>query len=162
MRKLPQGIQIMDPRLDSSDAMLAFISPLRRGRWRSTDLSMDASSTFCAGVFRVDTSLDSRVGLWHEVERRSGRDEFFSFFALLKLPNNSMCVLHHPPAHVPLIDGFSFFRVLHEMRNAGKAQRQFRVVKVLLALEVDLEVFPFNGVQFFIEPDYAVVPVRGL
>src|SRR5947209_5876096 len=104
MRKLPPGIQIMDPRFDLSDAMLAFTSPLRRARWL---LSMDAASTFCAGVSCVDTSLDSRVGLWHVVERRSARDELFSFFAFLKLPNNSARVLHHPPAHVPLVDGLS-------------------------------------------------------
>src|SRR5262245_56887477 len=162
MRKLPPGIQIMDPRFDLSDATLAFTSPLRRGRRFSANLSMDASSTFCARALCMDTSLDPRVGLRHEIERRSARDELFSFFAFLKFPNNSARVLHHPPTHVPLVDGLAFFRVLHKMRNAGKAQRQFRVVKVLLALEVDLEVLPFDGVQFFIEPDYAGVSVRGL
>jgi hypothetical protein len=55
-------------------------------------------------------------------------------------------VLHHPPAYVTLIDRFSFLRVLHEVRDACKAQRQFRVMKVLLTLEVDLEILPFDGV----------------
>src|SRR5271166_5767611 len=49
--------------------------------------------------------LASRVGARHEVERRSRRDELLSFLALLKLPDNTMRVLHHPPAHVPLVDG---------------------------------------------------------
>src|SRR5215510_3177189 len=162
MRKLPPGIQIMDPGFDLSDATLAFTSPLRRGRRFSANLSMDASSTFCARALCTDTSLISRVGLRHEIERRSARDEFFSFFAFLELPNNSARMLHHPPAPVPLVDGLSFFRVLHEVRNAGKTQRQFRVVKVLLALEVDLEVFPFDRVQFFVQPDHAGISVRGL
>src|SRR5215467_8023373 len=159
MRKLPPGIQIMDPRFDLSDATLAFMSQLRRGRRLSSNLSMDASSTFSAHRLCMDTSLDSRVGLRHEIQRRSARDEVFSFFTFLKFPNDSARMLHHPPTHVPLVDGLSFFRVLHKMRNAGKAQRQFRVVKVLLPLEVDLEVFPFDGVQFFVEPDYASVSV---
>jgi len=68
-------------------------------------------------------------------------------------------MLHYPPSHVPLVNRLSFFRVLHKMRNTGEAQRQFRIVKVLLALEVDLEVFPFDGVQFFVEPDDASVSV---
>src|SRR5258708_12246883 len=71
-------------------------------------------------------------------------------------------MLHHPPAHVPLVDRFSFFRVLHEVGNAGKYQRQFRIVNVLLTLEVDLEVFPFDGMQFFVKPDDAGIAVRGL
>src|SRR6516225_10869077 len=104
MRKLPPGIQIMDPRFDLSDATLAFMSQLRRG-----NLSIHASSTFRARALCMDTSLDSRVGLRHEIERRSARDEVFSFFTFLKFPNNSARMLHHPPTHVPLVDGLSFF-----------------------------------------------------
>src|SRR5256885_1561920 len=115
MRKLPPGTQIMDARFDLSDAILVFASPLRRECRLSTNLSIDASSASCAGRFCVGTSLDSRVGLRHEVERRSGRDEIFSFFAFLELPNNSVRMLHHPPTHVPLVDGLSFFRVLLEV-----------------------------------------------
>jgi hypothetical protein len=49
-------------------------------------------------------------------------------------------VLHHPPAHVLLVDGLALFRVVLEVRDAREAQRQLRVMEVLLALEVDLEV----------------------
>src|SRR6516162_64927 len=159
MRKLPPGIQIMDPPVRSirRNARLHVATTQRTSI--SANLSIHASSTFRARALCMDTSLDSRVGLRHEIERRSARDEVFSFFTFLKFPNNSARMLHHPPTHVPLVDGLSFFRVLHKMRNAGKAQRQFRVVKVLLPLEVDLEVFPFDGVQFFVEPDYASVSV---
>src|SRR6266852_6330087 len=116
---------------------------------------MAASSAACALAFCADMSLGGRSGSWDEIDRRSGRDELFFLGAVLELPNDPLRVLHHPPAHVPLVDGLSFFRVLHEVRNAGKAQRQLRVVKVLLAFEVDLEVFPFDGMQLVLEPDHA-------
>src|SRR6266481_8221400 len=141
MRKLPPGIQIMASRLDN--AVLVFPSRSR-----------------CALMLSADRGSSPRVRPRHEIERRSGRDKLFSLFAFLELSNDSMRMLHHPPAHVSLVDGFAFFRVLLEVRNAGKTQRQFRVVKVLLALEVDLEVLPFDRVKFFIEPDHAVIAVR--
>src|SRR5262249_2676958 len=100
-------------------------SPLRKGR------SLSGEGAACAG-----TTSSSRVGLRHIVERRSRRDELFLLGALLELPDNSLRVLHHPPAHIALADGLSFLRVLHQVRDPGKAERQFRVVKVLLALEV--------------------------
>ena len=68
-------------------------------------------------------SLGSRIGFRHEIQRRSARDELFSFFAFLELPHNAARMLHYPPAHVPLVDRFSFFWVLHEVGNAGKTQR---------------------------------------
>src|ERR1700730_8146428 len=143
MRKLPPGIQIMASRLDNA----VLVSP-----WRSR----------CAPMLSADRALSPRVRPRHEIERRSGRDELFSLFAFLELPDDAVRVLHHPPAHIALVHGFAFFRVLLEVRNAGKAERQFRVVEVLLALEVDLEVLPFDRVQLFVEPDHAGIPVRGL
>src|SRR6266851_8971502 len=122
---------------------------------------MAASSAACAPAFCADMSLGGCSGSWDEIDRRSGRDELFFLGAVLELPNDSLRVLHHPPAHVPLANGFSFFRVLHEVRNAGKAQRQLRVVKVLLALEIDLEVFPFDGMQLVLEPDHAGFAIGG-
>src|SRR4029450_5578694 len=108
------------------------------------------------------SSRSPRVGPRHEVERRSGRYEFFFLFAFLELPNDPVRVLHHPPAHVALVHGFAFFWIFHEVSDASKAQWQFRGGEVLLAFEVDLEILPFDGVQFFVEPDHAGVPVRGL
>src|SRR6516165_1108201 len=143
MRKLPPGIQSMASRLDN--AVLVFLSRSR-----------------CALMLSADRILSPRVRPRHEIERRSGRDKLFSLFAFLELSNDSMRMLHHPPAHVSLVDGFAFFRVLLEVRNAGKTERQFRVVEVLLALEVDLEVLPFDRVQLFVEPDHARVAVRAL
>src|SRR5262249_45423109 len=151
MRKLPPGIQIMESRLDN--AVLGLISPPDRARRLSTTLSLKILPTFC--VLAGGASLGPRVRPRHEVEWRSCRDELFFLFAFLELPNDSVRVLHHPPAHVALVHGLAFFRVLHEMGDAGKAKGQFRVVEVLLTLEVDLEVLPFDGVQLLVEPDHA-------
>src|SRR6516165_9694696 len=143
MRKLPPGIRIMASRL--GNAVPVFLSPSR-----------------CALMLSANRASSPRVRPRYEIERRSRRDELFLLFAFLELPNDSVRVLHHPPAHVALVHGLAFFRVLHEMGDAGKAERQFRVVEVLLALEVDLEVLPFDCVQLFVEPDHARVAVRSL
>src|SRR5258708_14779848 len=142
MRKLPPGIQSMASRFDN--AVLVFLSRSR-----------------CALMLSADRGSSPRVRPRYEIERRSGRDKLFSLFAFLELSNDSMRMLHHPPAHVSLVDGFAFFRVLLEVRNAGKTQRQFRVVTVLLSLEVHLEYLPFDRVQFLVEPDHARVALRG-
>src|SRR5260370_10422391 len=141
MRKLPPGIQSMASRFDN--AVLVFLSRSR-----------------CALMLSADRGSSPRVRPRYEIERRSGRDKLFSLFSFLELSNDSMRMLHHPPAHVSLVDGFAFFLVLLDARNAGKAQRQVRVVKVLLALEVELDVLPFDPGQFLVAPDHARVAVR--
>src|SRR5260370_16888174 len=117
------------------------------------------SRSRCALMLSADRGSSPRVRPRHELERRSGRDKLFSLFAFLELSNDSMRMLHHPPAHVALVHGFAFFRVLLEVRNAGKTERQFRVVEVLLALEVDLEVLPFDLLQPSFHPDHPPAPV---
>src|SRR5712671_331423 len=160
MRKLPPGIWIMDPRLDCPGAMTCFRSLLLAGPSLSTMFLRNAPPTSGASAFSASKGLSSRIRFWYEVEWRSGRDEFLPLFAFLEVPDDTVCMLHHPPAHIALVHGFAFLRILLEVRNAGETQRQFRVVKVLLALEVDLEVLPFDRVKFFIEPDHAVIAVR--
>ena len=66
------------------------------------------------------------------------------------LLHDALGVLHYPPAHITLVDRLSFLRVFLQMGNAREPKRQFRIVEMLLALEVDLEVFPFDGVQFIL------------
>src|SRR5262249_20466391 len=129
---------------------------------RSSVYRMQRSPWHCRRPCATPPSLGSRVGFRHEIQRRSARDELFSFFAFLELPDNAVRMLHHPPAHVALVDRLSFFRILHKVRNAGEAQWEFRIVEVLLAFEVDLEVFPFHGVQLFVQPYHAGVPIRAL
>src|SRR5260370_42323805 len=104
MRKGPPGTQTMDPLFDSSLAMLAFAPPLR----------MRGPLLFCQA-----TSLGSRVWPRHKIRRRSARDELLSFFAFLELPHNAARMLHHPPAHGPLVDRCSVFWSLHEGGHAG-------------------------------------------
>src|SRR5260370_3349194 len=116
MRNLPPGIQIMASRLDN--AVLVFLSRSR-----------------CALMLSADRTLSPRVRPRHEIERRSGRDKLFSLFAFLELSNDSMRMLHHPPAHVSLVHGFALFRVLLELRNPCRTDRQFRVVEFCLALD---------------------------
>src|SRR5262245_4476008 len=106
--------------------------------------------------------LRPRIGFGHEVERRSARNEFFSLLAFFKRAHDAVRMLHHPPAHVTLVDGLAFLRVLHEVRDAGKAEPQLRIVEVLLALEVDLEVLPLDSMQLFVEPHHAILSVRVL
>src|SRR5262245_60043999 len=122
-----------------------------------------SSSTIIALIHPSDAcNLRPCIGSWHEVEWRSARNEFFSLLAFFERAHDAVRMLHHPPAHITLVDGLAFFRVLHEVRDAGKAEPQLRIVEVLLALEVDLEVLPLDGVQFFVEPYHAILPVRVL
>src|SRR6201981_2386052 len=112
MRKLPPATQTIDAQSGLFDAAFArALPPCMRN---------------------PSLSLGSRVGFRHEIQRGSARDELFSFFAFLELPHNAARMLHHPPAHVALVDRVSFFRVLHEVGNASKTQRQFRIVKGVL------------------------------
>src|SRR5258708_9976104 len=143
MRKLPPGIQSMASRLDN--AVLVFLSRSR-----------------CALMLSADRTLSPRVRPRHEIERRSGRDKLFSLFAFLELSTDSIRMLHHPPAYVALVHGFAFFRVLLEVRNRGKPHRHFRVVKVLPALQVNLDILPLHPPQLLIAPDHARVALLAL
>src|ERR1700712_5766282 len=101
------------------------------------------------------------VLLGHEVERGAGRNQFLLLRTVLELPDDALRMLHHPPAHIALVDGLTLLRVLLQMRDAGEAERQFRIVEMLLPLEVDLEVLPLHRMQFVLEPDDAGLAVRG-
>src|ERR1700676_3663379 len=140
MTKSPPGIQIMDPRLATSGARLCAS--------RACDV--------CA-----DMNLGCCEGLRYEIERRSRRDQLFLLGRALEIPDDALRVLHHPPADVALVDGLALLRVFLQMRDAGEAERQFRIVEMLLPLEVDLEVLPFDRMQLVLEPDDAGFAVRG-
>src|SRR5215218_4123831 len=89
----------------------------------------------------VQTSCSCLLALLrHEIELRARRNQLLLLGAVLELPDDALGVLHHPPAHIALVDGVTLLRVFLQMRDAGKAERQFRIVEVLLPLEVDLEV----------------------
>src|SRR3981081_4350094 len=133
MRKLPHGPHITFRRTTVAAVRPGFAPPWQQTRVRS---AMAVSSVACAPAVCANMSLRSRSGFRHEVERSAGRDEVFFLGAVLEFPYDSLRVLHHPPAHVSLVHGLPFFRVLLQVSDAGKAQRQLRIVKVLLALEV--------------------------
>src|SRR5581483_2479445 len=111
----------------------------------------------CVAAFSTaPASLSSvRVLFGHEVERRSRRDQLLLLHAVLEVANDAVGVLHDPPAHVALVDRLALLRVLLEVGDAGKSKRQFRIVEVLLPLEVDLEVLPLHRMQLVLEPDDA-------
>src|SRR4051812_10256639 len=109
----------------------------------------------------VGAFIASALGvlLGNEVERGAGRNQFLLPGALLEVPDDALRMLHHPPAHVALVDRVPLLRVFLQMRDAGKAERQFRIMEMLLPLEVDLEVLPLHGVQFVLQPDDAGLTV---
>src|SRR5712671_4620145 len=144
MRKLPPGTQIMLPRPAVSATRSAFAPQPQQTAVRSATA---VSAVACAVAVCADIGLRSRSGFRHKVERRARRNELFLLGAVLECLYDPLRVLHHPPAHISLVHGLALFRVFLQVSNAGKAQRQFRVMEMLLALEVDLEVLPFDGVQ---------------
>src|SRR4051794_26090974 len=86
-------------------------------------------------LWSVQTSCSRPLALlWHEIECCPRRNQFLLLGAILELADDALGVLHHPPADVSLVDGFTLLRVLLQMRDTGKAERQFRIVEVLLPL----------------------------
>src|SRR6266568_3569242 len=91
-------------------------------------------------LWSVQTSSSGLLALlWHEIECRARRNQFLLLGALLEVADDTLGVLHHPPANIPLVDRLTLLRVFLQMRDTGKAERQFRIMKMLLPLEVDLE-----------------------
>src|SRR3954462_5112278 len=58
----------------------------------------------------------------HKVDWRPGGDESLLLGAFFELSYDPVRVLHHPPTHVLLVDGLAFFRVIHEVYDAGESQ----------------------------------------
>src|SRR5206468_4661919 len=132
--------------------------------------SAAALSPAIAGCTMCDRFRSRRCSHYHlrlcvlfgdEIERGAGRNQLLFLGALLKIPDDALGMLHHPPANVALVDGITLLRVFLQMRDAGKSQRQFRIVEMLLPLEVDLEVLPLHGVQFVLQPDDAGLAIGG-
>src|SRR5579859_4377115 len=110
----------------------------------------------CVAACSTTPALASAcVLLRHEVERRAGRNQLFLLHAVLELAHDAVGVLHDPPAHVTLVDRLALLRILLQVGDARKAERQLGIMEVLLALEVDLEVLPLHSMQFVLEPDHA-------
>ena len=63
--------------------------------------------------------------LRHEVEFGPRRDQFLLFHAVLEGADDAVRMLHHPPAHVALIDRLTLLRIFLQVRDAREAQRQF-------------------------------------
>src|ERR1700752_3135922 len=76
----------------------------------------------------------TEILLRREVERRPRRDQLFLLHAVLEVADDAVRMLHHPPAHIALVDGLTLLRVLLQMGDAGETERQLRIVEMLLAL----------------------------
>ena len=138
----------MDSRPTASGASPVLVSPATGG-------------TAIAFVFAADIKSGFRELLRHEIERRSRRDQLFLLGGVLEIPDDALGVLHHPPAYISLIDRLALLRVFLQVRDAGEAERQFRVVEMLLPLEVDLEILPFDRMQLVLQPDDTGFAIRG-
>src|SRR4051812_15790141 len=126
----------MDPRLVARIEELAAAARPSWRSWRSSPAVRDVAITTAA----APESASTGVLLRHEVERRSGGDQLLLLGAVFEVADDAMRMLHHPPADVALVDRFPFLRIFLQVGNAGEAERQFRIVEMLLPLEVDLEV----------------------
>src|SRR5271156_4947057 len=129
MMKSPPGTQIMNPQSTASGTRPAPAS-CWSGRRSAPKLSPAANRGPAAFVSGTGTSLGFREGFWHEVERRSRRDQLFLLGAVLEVPDDALRVLHHPPAYVALVDRLAFLRVFLQVRDAREAKRQLRVVEM--------------------------------
>src|SRR5687768_2610829 len=124
MMKSPPGIQTMDSRL-TTGARHGWASP-RKGAESSPRVSPAAGRARVTSVFRSDIAVSGfRELLRHEVERCSRRDQLFLLLAVLEIPDDALGVLHHPPAHVTLVDRLALLRIFLQMRDAGEAEVQF-------------------------------------